>query len=104
MSRRALRFYSLFALFTCAILHADVTATILGNARDSSGAAVAHAKITVTNVETNLSRTAVTDVTGEYRFLSLPAGTYTVEAEISGFQKYFAGNIVVTVDQQRRVD
>ena len=65
---------------------------------------LAHAKITVTNVDTNLSRTTVTDTTGEYRFLSLPAGTYTVEAELNGFQRFVAGNIVLSVDQQRRVD
>ncbi len=58
----------------------------------------------MTNVDTNFSRTTLTDATGEYRFLSLPAGTYTVEAELEGFQKYVAGNIVLSVDQQRRVD
>ena len=92
------------SVFCPVVLRADVTATILGNARDTTGAALAHAKITVTNVDTNLSRTTVTDATGEYRFLSLPAGTYTVEAELNGFQKFVAGNIVLSVDQQRRVD
>ena len=86
------------------VSRADVTATILGNASDTTGAPLPHAKITVTNVDTNFSRTTVTDATGEYRFLSLPAGTYTVEAELGGFQKFVASNIVLTVDQQRRVD
>ncbi|HJZ98949.1 MAG TPA: TonB-dependent receptor [Candidatus Solibacter sp.] len=85
-------------------MRADVTATLLGNARDSSGAVVANAKITVTNVDTNLSRTTLTDSTGEYRFLSLPVGTYSIQAELSGFQKFVAGNIALTVDQQRRMD
>jgi hypothetical protein len=89
---------------TGAGLHADVTATMLGNAQDVTGAGLARVKITVSNIETNLSRTTITDPTGEYRFLSLPVGTYTVEAELSGFQKFVAGNIVLTVDQQRRVD
>ena len=87
-----------------AVLEADVTATILGNASDTTGAPLPHAKITVTNVDTNFSRTTLTDATGEYRFLSLPAGTYTVEAELGGFQKFVAANIVLSVDQQRRVD
>ncbi len=86
------------------VLQADVTATILGNASDTTGAPLPHAKITVTNVDTNFSRTTLTDATGEYRFLSLPAGTYTVEAELGGFQKFAASNIVLSVDQQRRVD
>ena len=75
-----------------------------GQRPDTTGAALARAKITVTNVDTNFSRTTVTDATGEYRFLSLPAGTYTVEAELDGFQRFVAGNIVLSVDQQRRVD
>ena len=91
-------------LLACAGLHADVTATILGNAQDNTGAALANAKITVTNVDTNQSRSTLTDATGEYRFLSLPVGTYRVDAELTGFQKFVAGNIVLTVDQQRRVD
>src|SRR5215472_18564214 len=85
-------------------LRADVTATILGNVRDSSGAVLPGAKVTATNVDTNLSQTTTTDAAGEYRFLSLPVGTYRVNAELSGFQKFTAENIVLTVDQQRRVD
>ena len=70
---------------------------------DTTGAPCPTPKITVTNVDTNFSRTTLTDATGEYRFLSLAHGTYTVEAERDGFQKFVAGNIV-SVDQQRRVD
>jgi len=85
-------------------MRADVTATILGNSRDSTGAVVPGVKVTATNVDTNLSQATVTDAAGEYRFLSLPVGTYRVDAELTGFQKFTAGNIVLTVDQQRRVD
>lgn len=85
-------------------LRADVTGTILGNVRDPSGAALVGVKVAATNVETNLSQQTVTSVAGEYRFLSLPAGTYRVEAELSGFQKFLTDNIVLNVDQQRRVD
>ena len=85
-------------------LRADVTATILGIARDSTSAALPRVKVTITNIDTNLTRSVLTDATGEYRFLSLPVGTYTVEAEVSGFQKFVAAGIVLTVDQQRRVD
>src|SRR5215472_6104439 len=82
-------------LLACAGLRADVTATILGNAQDNTGAALTNAKITVTNIDTNLSRTTLTDPSGEYRFLSLPAGTYRVEAELKGFQRFVAGGIVL---------
>ncbi|SPF45232.1 conserved exported hypothetical protein [Candidatus Sulfopaludibacter sp. SbA4] len=86
------------------ILRAQVTATILGSARDSSGAVVPHVKVTATNVETNLVQESSTDVLGEYRILALPVGRYKLEAELSGFQKFVAADVVLTVDEQRRVD
>jgi len=103
MSRKAhYSFYQLTVAICLCLLpvvsRADVTATILGNASDTTGAPLPHAKITVTNVDTNFSRTTLTDSTGEYRFLSLPAGIYTVEAELGGFQKFVAANIVLSVD------
>src|SRR5947207_4968183 len=84
-------------------LRADVTGTILGNARDSSGAALVGVKVATTNLETSLNQQTQTNEAGEFRFLSLPAGTYRVEAELSGFQKAVVDNIVLNVDQQRRV-
>ena len=95
------------ALVLCAFqvaLRADVTGTILGIARDSSSAALSNVKVTVSNVGTNFTRSAFTDMAGEYRFPALPAGTYKVEAELNGFQTFAADNIVLDVDQQRRVD
>ena len=91
-ARRFLPF--VFAL--CALpaaLRADVTATILGNTTDSSSAALPHVKVTVTNIETNLTRTTLTDTTGEYRFLSLPVGTYRVEAELSPAERRVAETV-----------
>lgn len=87
--QRAVRFglTAFFLLFQLqANLHADVTATILGIARDASAAAMPNVKVTVSNTGTNFSRSTITDSTGEYRFQSLPIGTYTVEAELAGFR------------------
>ncbi len=105
---RVVSFLAFFGL-TCAfltvgLLRADVTGTILGNARDSSGAALVGVNVSATNTETNLHVQAVTDAAGEFRFQSLPAGTYKVEATLNGFQKFVTDNIVLSVDQQRRVD
>jgi hypothetical protein len=86
------------------VIRADVTATILGNVRDASSAAMPNVKVTVSNVATNFTRSTLTDFAGEYRFLSLPVGTYRVEGEITGFQRFVEDRIELTVDQQRRVD
>ena len=91
-------------LFLTASLQAQVTATLLGNARDTSGAVLPHVKVTATNVETNLVQEAFTDTAGEYRMMALPIGRYKVQAELAGFQTFVAEDVVLTVNEQRRVD
>src|SRR4051794_28440214 len=110
MLQRRLQTIVSSALLTCALflspvgLRADVTATLLGTVRDSSGSVLPSVKVTVSNIETNLSRSTLTDTNGEFRFLSLPVGTYNVVAELNGFQTFVTSNIVLTVNQQFRAD
>jgi len=86
-------------------VHAQaVTGTLLGNITDSSGAAVPGATVTATEVQTNISRTAVTNETGFYLFSSLQNGTYTVETELTGFKKVIRQNVKVDVNTTIRVD
>ena len=59
---------------------------ISGTVRDVSGAIVPGATVTVTNVDTNSTRSVVTDAQGFYRVPALEPGTYTVRTELSGFQ------------------
>jgi hypothetical protein len=47
------------------------TGTILGNVKDSSGASIPGATLTVRNTETNLTKTAMTEQDGSYRFPEL---------------------------------
>ncbi len=74
------------------------TGSIQGTAFDPAGAAVAHAKITVTNTATGEARTTVTDDAGEYLVPSLIPGTYNVQAEAPGFQTTTATGLVLSVD------
>ena len=59
---------------------------ISGTVRDATGALVPGAMVTATNMDTNISRSAVTDVQGFYRVPALEPGRYAVKAELSGFQ------------------
>src|SRR5262249_56625996 len=77
---------------------------ILGSVKDSTGALVAGAQVTITNTETGLTRTVVSDSAGEYIAPSLPPGVYTNSAELSGFKKLSLSNIQLGVDQKARVD
>jgi hypothetical protein len=85
-------------------LFADVTGSVLGVVRDPSQAVVKGARITITSAQTNLSQQTVSADDGSYRFLSLPVGTYKVNATVQGFQQFNATDIVVKVDDQLRVD
>src|SRR5947209_463878 len=61
--------------------------TIRGTITDPSGAAVGGATVTVTNLETNLSRKQTTQANGSYSFGLIPPGDYKVEMEAAGFRK-----------------
>ncbi|HXW08139.1 MAG TPA: TonB-dependent receptor [Vicinamibacterales bacterium] len=81
-----------------------VTGTLLGNITDSSGAAVPGATVTATEVQTSISRTAVSNDTGYYIFSSLVNGTYTISAELQGFRRVLRQNVRVDVNTTIRVD
>ncbi len=66
----------------------QATTSLRGTITDPSGAAVAGATVTITGEESKVERTASTGPAGEYQFLFLPPGTYTLTASASGFQRY----------------
>ena len=80
--------------FLCAcFLHAGAalaqtnTGRISGTVADRTGAVMPGASIVITNQDTQLNWKAATDHNGFYLVTSLPVGTYSVEAEASGFRK-----------------
>jgi hypothetical protein len=77
---------------------------IVGTIFDSQRAGIPGATVVVTNVATNLARTAVTDSQGNYVITPLDPGTYNVSAEMSGFQTTVRNGLVLTVGQAARVE
>ncbi len=61
--------------------------TIEGTVADSSGGVLPGVTVTITNIDTGLERSVVTNVEGLYRALLLPLGQYRVAAELQGFKK-----------------
>ena len=57
----------------------------LGKVTDPQGSAVPGAVITATHIETGASRSAVSDMTGEYRLAGLRIGLYDIVVELAGF-------------------
>jgi hypothetical protein len=58
---------------------------IIGSVTDQSGGAMAGALVTVTDNARGISRTLMTDNSGEYNAPNLIPGTYSVRAEVKGF-------------------
>ncbi|MGA7421510.1 MAG: carboxypeptidase-like regulatory domain-containing protein, partial [Candidatus Sulfotelmatobacter sp.] len=95
---------STLLVFASSAARADVTGSITGVIRDRAQAVVTGAKVTVTNVETNLSQATSSASDGSYHFLALPAGKYKVTATAAGFRTYVATDITVQVNDQLRID
>ncbi len=70
---------------------------------DSSGAAVVHAEVTLTNSLGHVIRHSSTNGTGAYSLPSVPAGVYTLTVEADGFAQYET-QITVTATQNLTVD
>jgi hypothetical protein len=75
------------------------TAELRGQITDQSGAAVAGATITITDVGKGTSRSVTSDENGNYTFLSLPPSTYNLKVEASGFAPKTLNNLKLDVGQ-----
>jgi protocatechuate 3,4-dioxygenase beta subunit len=76
-------------LLLCSTLAAQIErATIVGTVTDNSGAAVPGVTVQVTHESTNPTVTLETDAAGKYTASNLVPGSYTIEAEKSGFNKH----------------
>jgi hypothetical protein len=99
-----LRFLALFSLLIATALAQFETAVVLGTVRDPAGNIVPGATVTLLHVDTGIRATTTTDESGDYRFLNVRIGNYTVTAEKPGFSIASAENVNVTVNARQRVD
>ena len=94
-----------FFLFSLSSLRAQTsTADIVGTVSDTSGALVANAKVTITNLGTNVQRTMNTGPSGDYAFTLLPLGDYSVSIEAAGFKTFSAQSLSLSAGDRARVD
>jgi hypothetical protein len=80
------------------------TADLVGTVHDTSGAVLSDAKVTLTNVDTNLQRTVQTSKTGDYAFTLLPIGQYRLAVEAKGFKQFTAADINLATGDRSRVN
>jgi hypothetical protein len=93
---RAIWVFAVLALLT-QWAAAQATSQLNGSVTDPSGAAVAGAKITLTEPATGLQRTTTSNASGLYQFLDVPPGDCRLEATASGFAPYLASKITLVV-------
>jgi hypothetical protein len=78
--------------------------SLVGTIRDSSGAAVPGAAVTITNTATEITTKEITNGSGDYEVPSVRVGIYTISASASGFSDAVARNITVSVGVRSRID
>jgi hypothetical protein len=80
----------------------EITGSIVGIVKDSHGAVVAGATVTIRNTDKNIvARTLTTNDEGSYSAPFLLAGRYSVTVEATGFKKYVKTDIVLKRKRQR---
>lgn len=89
---------------TCSLWAQTPTASILGTVKDETGAVLPGVSITAKSLDTNQTRTAVTDDRGLYRLALLPLGTYEVQTELAGFRTEIRRPITLTIGREAVVD
>ena len=91
---------ALIFVFIVPSLNAQVSGGVIrGETRDSSGAAVANAKITITSVASGFEMVTQSSSEGIYVSPTLTPGDYKIAAEGSGFKKEVFGPVTVQVNQ-----
>jgi carboxypeptidase family protein len=74
-------------------------ASIQGTVIDESKAVLPGVTVTATAVETGRQFTDISNETGDYRLVGLPAGRYNLQAELPGFGSTVLSNIELLVGQ-----
>jgi hypothetical protein len=93
---RALWILAAFALFI-PLASAQLTSSLNGSVTDSSGAAVADAKITLTDTAAGFQRTTTSSSSGLYQFLEVPPGDYRLDANATGFGPFSVAKVTLLV-------
>src|SRR5688572_16378118 len=95
----------MFLGLVCMIIFSQsTTGAVHGIVRDEQKAVIPGVTITVRSLDTNASRTTISDAEGRYRIPTLPIGTYEISAELAGFARYLRSGVTIAVNQVAVVD
>ena len=80
------------------------SASVTGIVRDTSSSVVPNVKITLQNVATSVSHSTVSNTAGNYVFLGITPGEYTLQAEVPGFEVSKIPQFTLAVNQTATLD
>src|SRR4051812_14648290 len=111
MGRLCRRTLGVFATIVLLVLASSAVAagqavkgSLLGNVSDASGLVLPGVTVTITEVNTNISYSTLSNDSGYYIFSNLKDGTYRVVSELSGFKRIVRDGVEVPVNTTVRVD
>ena len=78
--------------------------SVSGTVRDSTGAAIPNATVTLHRVDTNTDRAVITDAAGNYNALNLDPGPYTVIAKAASFSTQTSTGLRLLARQSLQFD
>jgi len=78
--------------------------SLVGTIHDATGAVVANANVSVTNIETGIVTSVRANASGDYVLPSLRVGSYSIKAEASGFAPAEAQNISIAIGARQHID
>jgi hypothetical protein len=94
----------LTSLHVSAMAQLATTTSLVGNVSDSTGRAIANAKVTAGETRTLATLSTASNEQGYYSFEFIPVGEYSITVEQSGFQKVTKTGIQVSNNQTVRSD
>jgi hypothetical protein len=98
-------FFLLICMFGCRLtVSGQATTSLRGHVTDSSGAAISGARCELTLTGTGAVRQGTTDSTGEYQFVQLPPGEYSLKVSDQGFASVEKRGMNLLVGQPATVD
>jgi hypothetical protein len=77
--------------------------SVVGTVTDETKSVLPGVTMTATDLETGRQFSAVTDAKGEYRLLNVPAGSYKIQAELSGFATVVLAKVELLVGQNATI-
>src|SRR5437870_11137704 len=92
------------ATVTCTTVWAQATAQITGIVRDASAAVLPGVEVKAIQTETGITRTTISNETGNYVLPNLPTGPYRLEAALAGFRSFVQTNILLQVNSNPAIN